>query len=202
MVSVHHFRSSSTSRLFCKFSLWFVIDNLFHSCLFFARHTQFQNTKMATAKKLLLNLQSVTTEECFHIENCNNEDTCCHTSSAFFVCWFFFCFLSCVICPNFAVSNFSSVQLSNIADPLKSKSDQCAGSGWWQWKEANHSYKSLNSHVQSSCRVLFFSSPPKMVLDLSDNYVLYLKSCGHFRKPHSVKCSVYVFIFLFFSLGV
>lgn len=41
----------------------------------------------------------------------------------------FFCFLSCVICPNFAVSNFSSVQLSNIADPLKSKSDQCAGSG-------------------------------------------------------------------------
>lgn len=34
-----------------------------------------------------------------------------------------------------------------------------------------------------------------MVLDLSDNYVLYLKSCGHFRRPDSVKCSVYVFFF-------
>lgn len=34
-----------------------------------------------------------------------------------------------------------------------------------------------------------------MVLDLSDNYVLYLKSCGHFRRPDSVKCSVYVGFF-------
>lgn len=109
---------------------------------------------MATAKKLLSNLQIVTTEECFHVENCNNEATRYHTSSAFFC---LFCFLSCVICPNFAVINFSSVQPSNIAGPLQSKSDQCAGSERWKWKEANHSLKNLLTRTSRVAAGFYFS---------------------------------------------